>query len=64
MLDCDKKAFDTQRQYRSHFINSMNKFFEDNFAIKGAIFRKSMDDDKRFIKYGIKPEALEAIKNP
>jgi hypothetical protein len=63
MLDCDKKAFDTQRQYRSHFINSMNKFFEDNFAIEGAIFRKSMDDDKRFIKYGIKPEALESIKN-
>ena len=62
LLDCEKKAFDTQRQYRSQFINAMNKFFEDNFAIEEAIYRKSMDDDKRFIKYGIKPEALEAIK--
>jgi hypothetical protein len=62
LLDCEKKAFDTQRQYRSQFINSMNKFFEDNFAIEEAIYRKSMDDDKRFIKYGIKPEALEAIE--
>jgi hypothetical protein len=62
LLDCEKKAFDTQRQYRSQFIHSMNKFFEDNFAIEEAIYRKSMDDDKRFIKYGIKVEALEAIK--
>lgn len=62
LLDCEKKAFDTQRQYRSQFINSMNKFFEENFEIEEAIYRKSMDDDKRFIKYGIKPEALKAVK--
>lgn len=61
LLDCEKKAFDTQRQYRSQFINSMNKFFEDNFEIQEAIYRKSMEEDKRYIKYGIKPEVLKVI---
>lgn len=62
MLDCENKSFDTQRQYRSQFINSFNKFIFDNFGIEEAIFRVSMKDDKRFIKYGIKPGALDAIK--
>ncbi len=54
LLGCEKKAFDTQRQYRAHFINTMNQYFADNYQIEEAIFRKADDGDKRFIKYGLK----------
>ena len=50
-LNCENKAFDTQRQYRAQFINSMNLYFLENYQIEEAIFRKTSNDDKRFIKY-------------
>ncbi len=54
LLGCEKKAFDTQRQYRAQFINAMNQYFADSFQIEEAVFRKADDGDKRFIKYGLK----------
>lgn len=64
LLNINKKAYDTQRQYRSHFICTMNDFFLENAEIKSAILRISLEDDKRFIKYGLKQEAIEfALKN-
>jgi hypothetical protein len=54
LLGCEKKAFDTQRQYRAQFINAMNQYFADTYQIEDAIFRKADDGDKRFIKYGLK----------
>ncbi|MBP6054306.1 MAG: hypothetical protein KA527_01600 [Cytophagaceae bacterium] len=59
ILGCEKKAFDTQRQYRAQFINAMNQYFADHYQIEEAVFRKADEDDKRFIKYGLKKEALE-----
>jgi hypothetical protein len=35
--------------------------FTINYAIKEAVFRKSKEDDKRFINYGIKLEASAAM---
>ena len=58
ILGCEKKAFDTQRQYRSQFIIAMNQFFADNYQIEEAVYRKADEDDKRFIKYGLKKEVL------
>lgn len=64
LLNINKKAYDTQRQYRSHFICTMNDFFLENAEIKSAILRIRLEDDKRFIKYGLKQEAIEfALKN-
>jgi hypothetical protein len=57
-LNCENKAFDTQRQYRAQFINSMNLYFFENHQIEEAILRKTSNEDKRFIKYGIRKEAL------
>ncbi|MHA8088002.1 hypothetical protein [Aquirufa sp. Wall-65K1] len=64
LLNINKKAYDTQRQYRSQFICNMNEFFYENAEIKNAILRISLEDDKRFVKYGLKQEAIEfALKN-
>ncbi len=59
ILGCEKKAFDTQRQYRAQFINAMNQYFADQYQIEEAVYRKADEDDKRFIKYGLKKKALE-----
>ncbi len=53
ILGCDKKAFDTQRQYRSKFISNFNAFFEEQFQIPDAIYRISSEEDKRFVCYQI-----------
>lgn len=54
LLGCEKKAFDTQRQYRAQFINAMNQYFADHYQIEEAVYRQADEDDKRFIKYGLK----------
>jgi hypothetical protein len=59
LLGCEKKAFDTQRQYRAQFINAMNQYFADHYQIEEAVFRIADEDDKRFVKYGLKKEALD-----
>jgi hypothetical protein len=61
LLGCEKKAFDTQRQYRAQFINAMNQYFADNYQIEEAIFRKADDGDKRFIKYGLKKSVFNNL---
>jgi hypothetical protein len=58
ILDCDKKAFDTQRQYRSKFISHFNQFFEEHFEIQQAISRITSEDDKRFVCYQVSEKAL------
>lgn len=58
ILDCDKKAFDTQRQYRSKFISHFNQFFEEHFEIHQAISRITSEDDKRFVCYQVSEKAL------
>jgi hypothetical protein len=58
LLGCEKKAFDTQRQYRAQFINAMNQYFLDNYQIEEAVYRKADEDDKRFVKYGLKKGAF------
>jgi hypothetical protein len=63
ILGCDKKAFDTQRQYRSKFISNFNAFFEENFQISNAIYRISSEEDKRFVCYQISEEALSEYRN-
>ncbi|MCZ2479051.1 hypothetical protein G9H64_09980 [Aquirufa nivalisilvae] len=61
LLNINKKAYDTQRQYRSQFICNMNEFFYEHAEINNAILRISLEDDKRFVKYGLKQEALEFV---
>ena len=58
ILGCEKKAFDTQRQYRAQFINAMNQYFVDHYQIEEAVYRKADEEDKRFIKYGLKNAAF------
>jgi flagellar biogenesis protein FliO len=62
LLGCDKKAFDTQRQYRAQFIISMNQYFAENFQIDEAIVRKATEVDKRIVKYGLKSDAIRVIE--
>jgi len=59
ILGCDQKAFDTQRQYRSKFITNFNNFYLENFDLHDAIFRVTLDEDKRFVCYQLKPQAFE-----
>jgi hypothetical protein len=61
IIECDSMAFDTQRQYRSKFISSVNTYALDTFGITDAIFRINHDSDKRFIHYGIKMELFALI---
>ena len=61
IIECDSMAFDTQRQYRSKFISSVNTFALDTFGFTDAIFRINHDSDKRFIHYGIKMELFALI---
>ena len=61
IIECDSMAFDTQRQYRSKFISSVNTYASDTFGISNAIFRINHDSDKRFIQYGIKKELFALI---
>lgn len=63
ILDCGKKAFDTQRQYRSKFISHFNQFFEENFEIQEAISRITSEDDKRFVCYKVSEDALRQYVN-
>lgn len=62
LLGCDKKAFDTQRQYRSKFISSFNAFFEEHFMISDAIYRISSDEDKRFVCYQLSEKVVKEYK--
>jgi hypothetical protein len=62
LLGCEKKAFDTQRQYRAQFIISMNQYFAENFHIEEAVVRKASEVDKRIMKYGLKADAFQIIK--
>lgn len=61
IIECDSMAFDTQRQYRSKFISSVNAYASDTFGISNAIFRINHESDKRFIQYGIKNELFALI---
>ena len=61
LLGCEKKAFDTQRQYRAQFIISMNQYFAENFQIEEAVVRKASEVDKRIMKYGLKADAFRII---
>ena len=61
IIECDSMAFDTQRQYRSKFISSVNTYALDTFGVADAIFRINHDSDKRFIHYGVKKELFVQI---
>jgi len=63
LLGCDKKAFDTQRQYRSKFISNFNAFFEEHFMLSDAIYRISSDEDKRFVCYQLSEKVVEEYKS-
>lgn len=63
ILGCDKKAFDTQRQYRSKFISHFNSFFEENFHLSNAIYRISSEEDKRFVCYQVSENAIKEYRN-
>ncbi|MEY4382532.1 MAG: hypothetical protein RI995_74 [Bacteroidota bacterium] len=63
ILGCDKKAFDTQRQYRSKFISNFNTFFEEHFHISNAIYRITSEEDKRFVCYQISEQVVKAYRS-
>lgn len=63
IIECDSMAFDTQRQYRSKFISSINTYAFDNFGISEAFFRVNHESDKRFIQYGVKKELFAQIND-
>ena len=63
IIECDSMAFDTQRQYRSKFISSVNTYVSDKFGIADAIYRVNHESDKRFIQYGIKKELFALIND-
>lgn len=53
IINCSNKAFDTQRQYRSRFINELESFIEAKFGLTGAIIRVQDLEDKRCVNYQI-----------
>ncbi len=63
ILGCSDKSIESQRQYRSKFITSVNLFFERNFEIKEAITRNQSDTDKRYVDYQLNSDAVEIAKN-
>ena len=63
ILGCSDKSIESQRQYRSKFITSINLFFERNFEIKEAINRNQSETDKRYVDYQLNSEAVEIAKN-
>lgn len=63
IIECDSMAFDTQRQYRSKFISSINTYALDNFGISDAFYRLNHESDKRFIQYGVKKELFALIED-
>jgi hypothetical protein len=63
IIECDTMAFDTQRQYRSKFISSINTYALDNFGISDAFYRLNHVSDKRFIQYGVKKELFALIED-
>ena len=52
-------SFDGQRQYRSKFIISMNKYFHTRFGIENFIHRISSNTDKRYILYSISEDIFD-----
>lgn len=63
ILGCADKSIESQRQYRSKFITSLNVFFERYFDISDAITRNQSATDKRYVDYQLKREASENLKN-
>lgn len=62
ILKCSEKSIESQRQYRSKFILSINQFFERNFELQDAIVRNQTEFDKRFVTYQLNLEAAEISK--
>jgi hypothetical protein len=63
LLGCEDKSIESQRQYRSKFITTLNVFFERYFDITDAITRNQSATDKRYVDYQLKREAAENLKN-
>jgi hypothetical protein len=63
LLGCADKSIESQRQYRSKFITSLNVFFERYFEISEAITRNQSATDKRYVDYQLKREASEKLIN-
>jgi hypothetical protein len=63
LLGCADKSIESQRQYRSKFITTLNVFFERYFEIADAITRNQSATDKRYVDYQLKREASENLKN-
>jgi hypothetical protein len=63
LLGCADKSIESQRQYRSKFITTLNVFFERYFEIADAITRNQSATDKRYVDYQLKREAAENLKN-
>lgn len=61
ILKCEDKTIESQRQYRSKFILSVNVYFERYFNLPNAITRHQSDIDKRYVDYQLNPTAVEII---
>jgi hypothetical protein len=61
ILNCESKTIESQRQYRSKFINAINDFFERYFNVPNAIIRHQSETDKRYVDYLLSPEAVDII---
>jgi hypothetical protein len=62
ILNCSEKSIESQRQYRSKFIVSINQFFERNFELQDAVIRNQSEFDKRFVTYQLNQLAAEISK--
>lgn len=61
ILKCGDKTIESQRQYRSKFIHSINDFFERYFKLANTITRHQSETDKRYVDYQLNPTAVEII---
>ncbi len=55
-------SYESQRQLRSRFINSLNNYFKFYHNMEGVLLRKNSNEDKRMSIYYISEEYYEKLK--
>lgn len=57
------KTSESQRLFRSKFLNQFNNYFSNTYKIQNAIERVNSKDDKRYVLYFFKKEAYLVLVN-
>lgn len=62
LMGFENYSFESQRQVRSKFINSINRYFKFYHKMDAVIIRKISNEDKRMSLYSISEEYYDRLK--